>query len=472
MAHAEVIYGPPGTGKSRTLIEKVQDYLDWPEHRGDVLVCSYTKSAAQTIIDRWMDPLAPESRLKVATLHSFCFGQLKLNRSQVVDDEKMKFFLGDFGLDLEEGSDGVKYQELLSYAGAVGISPMAAYDVSMQTVSRTHFEAAANSYFKWKETYGYVDYNDMLNLYLKVKKAPNISLLVIDEAQDLSNLHWKVINHLCDIIPGLRVMIAGDDDQALYAYSGVDPHGMDNFAEEHEANIRVLKQSYRVPRTMWRSATAIANRLSRRVAKEYAPKDADGRIIRLGDINYMPGMLSTHKDTLILYSDRFIRDDVEEHLKSQLVPYITFSGMPAPLQTKGGKALRAAAKNVLGPEDMQTIRRGLTAYGVDIWDRVSHDEVVRRLRDRDMKLVVHHWTNERYLQSVDLSSDVNIRISTIHGAKGAEAAEVHLVTGMSQGAVDHSFKDPDAPHRLMYVGVTRASETLFLYESDNAYPIP
>lgn len=455
------------------MIEWVDDYLENHPVTDRVLVCSYTKSAAQTIIGRWLDPTLIETeRLQVATLHSFCFGQLKLNRAQVVDDDKMTEFLSGFGMDLEEGSDGVAYTELLSYAGAMGISPMEAYDRSTHPGTRGHFEATAKSYFQWKKTFGYIDFNDMLRLYTLVTKAPQLSLLVIDEAQDLSSLHWKVINHICKLIPGLRVVVAGDDDQALFAYAGVDPHGMDDFAKLHDANVRVLEQSYRVPRMIHNVAQQIAGRLSRRIEKTYDARDAGGKIVGFGGIEHLTEALDPDTDSMIIYSDKFIRQEVEEILKGHNIPYTSFSGMPAPLQTKGGMSLRAAHKRDHTPADMQTIRRGLSAYGVDIWEKVSRAEVIKRLRDRDLTLLTYHWSNADYLRRVDLRGTPNIRISTIHGAKGAEAKEVHLITGMSQGAIEHSFRDPDAPHRLMYVGVTRASESLYTYEGDNGYNIP
>lgn len=472
MIKSEVIYGPPGTGKSRRLIEMVGAYVNHPKS-GNALLCSYTNTAARTLVERWSQPELIESgKLKVSTLHSFCFSQLKLTRMQVVDEAKMLEFLGDFGLDLEEGSEGVRYMELISYAGAMGISPMEAHERARNAPgTRSHFESLVKSYLAWKNTFGYVDYNDMLERYLTFRTAPAIRMLVIDEAQDLSGLQWKVVHRVCELVPNLRIVIAGDDDQSLFAYAGTDPHGMAHFQATYGSRQVVLDQSHRIPRAVHGLAQQIIGRVERRVPKDYKPQDREGKVVRWGGIQQIADNVRSEEDTLIIYSDRFVRMDIEDHLKANATPYVAFAGLPAPLQTRGATALIRARQERLEDEDWQAIRRGLSKEGIALWDRDRH-EVIRRLRQRDLNLIQVHWSNESYLQKVALEPNPKIRIATIHGAKGAEADVVHLATGLSTGAVDHSFEDPDAPHRLFYVGVTRARYELNIYEGDNAYDIP
>jgi superfamily I DNA/RNA helicase len=53
-----------------------------------------------------------------------------------------------------------------------------------------------------------------------------------------------------------------------------------------------------------------------------------------------------------------------------------------------------------------------------------------------------------------------------------EADDVHLMLDQSQAALDYHFTDPDAVHRLFYVGVTRARHNLYVYEGENGYDLP
>ena len=57
-----------------------------------------------------------------------------------------------------------------------------------------------------------------------------------------------------------------------------------------------------------------------------------------------------------------------------------------------------------------------------------------------------------------------MRITTIHGAKGLEAYRVLLLTDLNARILQGAELDPDAEQRVLYVGVTRAMEDLYLVE--------
>ena len=68
-----------------------------------------------------------------------------------------------------------------------------------------------------------------------------------------------------------------------------------------------------------------------------------------------------------------------------------------------------------------------------------------------------------------LTNDPRVRIETIHGAKGAEAEHVLLLTDLTYRTYAGYMLDPDSEHRVFYVGVTRASETLNLVAPREVY---
>lgn len=465
-----VTYGPPGTGKSRHLVEAVGNFLT--EHKAkSAMMCSHTRAAATTIRDRWAGNVN-DKRLRANTLHSYCFEQLRLNRGQVVDDGKLTEFLADFGLDLEPGSDGPKYMELINYAAAMDISPM---DIIQKLAAPPeHFEAVWQSYRKWKDSYGYVDFNDMLVRYCQLNLAPQFHMLAIDEAQDLSVLHWRVIDNMLQQRRSQieKVLVVGDDDQSLFSYAGVDPQGMQKFAAAYdETVVRVLGQSYRVPRVAHRIAQEVIGRVKDRHPKEYLPTEKDGLVWAGEDIWRIVSNINQTKDTMILYADKWRREQVEGLLKEDHVPYVSVSGLPAPLQTAGGKALRLATQENLDDDDKAQIRRGLSHRAGDIWDTIGPEAVIEKLQDRDLSMIRCHWSNEDYFRSVELRGEPQVRIGTIHGVKGMEAEVVHLCTGISPAAREQSNLDPDSLHRLFYVGVTRTKNTLYIYDDENGYEI-
>jgi superfamily I DNA/RNA helicase len=65
-------------------------------------------------------------------------------------------------------------------------------------------------------------------------------------------------------------------------------------------------------------------------------------------------------------------------------------------------------------------------------------------------------------RGVKLSQPPKIRLSTIHGAKGGEADHVALLMDLSPKFAKEYASNADNVHRLFYVGVTRAKQSLHL----------
>lgn len=474
MTH-KVIFGPPGTGKTRSIIELTRAHLDQdPSHM--VLFCSHTKAAAQTAVQRWG---ALTGRMEISTIHSHCFKQLGLSRAQTVDDAKLKFFVQQFGMDLEEGSDARAYLECVDMATGRGIPLPEAYNKSNRPGTVGHFLAFARSYLQWKQQFGYVDFTDMLVQYpARVRSVPRYTLLAVDEAQDLTPAHWGVISHFMKMRPECRVVAAGDDDQCIYGYSGAVALGAAEFAEKTGADTTVLGQSFRVPRAVHSVAQGVIGRVSKRVEKAYSPRDADGFVQPWGDFQWGHSAGREDRDTLILYSDRYIRKElVEPALMDRGTPYTALSGYPGPLDTKVGRSIALAYRpGSLSRDEVAELRRGLSDYGREALDAVGPDHFLEKVRKLDFRVLGRtHWTHEDYYRRVNWTrlhhDGVKVKISTIHGAKGMEAQDVHLITARSPAQVNQSLVDPDAQHRLFYVGVTRASEQLLTYGGDNSYEI-
>ena len=68
-----------------------------------------------------------------------------------------------------------------------------------------------------------------------------------------------------------------------------------------------------------------------------------------------------------------------------------------------------------------------------------------------------------------LTDDARVNVETIHGAKGAEAESVYVSTDMTYRTSRALELNPDAEHRVFYVGTTRARERLVLGEPRTAY---
>jgi DNA helicase II / ATP-dependent DNA helicase PcrA len=58
------------------------------------------------------------------------------------------------------------------------------------------------------------------NLFLNSDRCPLFEVIFIDEAQDLSPIQWKMFDVLKS--KSKDVFLAGDDDQAIFAWAGAD----------------------------------------------------------------------------------------------------------------------------------------------------------------------------------------------------------------------------------------------------------
>ena len=73
---------------------------------------------------------------------------------------------------------------------------------------------AQRSFEEYKSKREVLDFTDMLELFLQTSHIPQLDVVFIDEAQDLSKLQWSVARHAWS--RAKNVYISGDDDQAIF----------------------------------------------------------------------------------------------------------------------------------------------------------------------------------------------------------------------------------------------------------------
>ena len=72
----------------------------------------------------------------------------------------------------------------------------------------------------------------------------------------------------------------------------------------------------------------------------------------------------------------------------------------------------------------------------------------------------------------NLKKGARIKLATIHGVKGNERQNVILPMDLTRASLDAYEKDPTDEHRLMYVGATRAKESLhIIYAKRGGYEL-
>ena len=72
----------------------------------------------------------------------------------------------------------------------------------------------------YKDSFKLYDFTDMIEKFNVAKLCPKYDVVFVDEAQDLSPIQWKMVDILRE--NSKYVILAGDDDQAIYGWAGTD----------------------------------------------------------------------------------------------------------------------------------------------------------------------------------------------------------------------------------------------------------
>ena len=468
----KAIFGSPGCGKTTRLMGIVADRLS----RGlSVTVCSYTKSAAQEIADRAKVRSLP-GKLRVGTIHSLCFQSSGTRRAQILDNSDLKKIGRMASVDIagthidgtKDVGVGDEYLAILNRAGATGSSPFEAYMASDRPGNAAQFAHFAGAYSEYKREYGMIDFNDLLWRGVGCLEELRSDVLIVDEAQDLSPLQWRVI----ESFSAEEKIVAGDDDQSLYDWAGADPERMLQISE-----CEVLEQSYRVPARVHRIANRVASKISTRKSKEYRPRPEDGEFRQVSLNEAMRGV-KHGDDVLVLYRAHRFADKFEEVLRNKNIPY---SGAESPLDSSWARSARrwealreSAAKSggkfVVDERSEAVFARTMTSGALA---RVLRGDGSVRSKPW-WEMIAAPAQILRYLVAVDkkhgLSVAPTIRLSTIHGAKGKEADHVVLLNSLdSQRVMNTYMRNPDSEARVFYVGVTRAKKKLDIVVGPNPF---
>lgn len=464
----EVIYGPPGTGKTTDLVAKMAADVEAGTMRNKIGFVSFTRAAANEAASR----VGIINSRTIRTIHSFAYSLTGAIKEQMMDEAKYDNFGEKYGYEFTGGVvDGVtqglsKGDEMLatySLAMARLQHPMETYEATHPDYTPAEFEHFLEAYAAYRSAYGFMDFNDLIIKANERKIDLGVEVLYVDEAQDLSALQWKFIDNAARNVN--RLVIAGDDDQCIYAWAGADSRGMAD--HQSGADTRVLSQSYRVPRAIHRLAQFVIHNVADRVEKQYAPCDREGQVTYFTDLD-MVDIDSTGSETsLVLYRNHSNKKEIENWLIQNAVRFKSTSPFGSAFTDRFANAVRVCLMIKEG--------KPVSTTNLQTVARVTCAQYKKLVEGRDFKLMNRlGWhgllnmpkRNEEYLSKVDLFAEPTCLLSTIHSAKGMEADRVILFNSMGQRTWE-GFNDDE--HRVWYVAVTRAKHKLDIVNGDNQY---
>lgn len=436
----EVVFGPPGTGKTTYLMRLLREKLTHTPAEKIAFV-SFTRQGTYEGVSRAIDEfeLTQDQTRYFKTIHSICFKELGVHRSMMIHKDHYKMFSDKTGIhftgyymdDLPSTNDAY-----LHYISMRNHNPKFAEERARELNGKT-LKYVAFQYEGLKRQLGIYDYDDLLLKYLKHGTSLDVEVALIDEAQDLTPLQWRVVRKL--FANAQQIYVAGDDDQAVYEWTGANVNEFLNFSKQQI----VLDQSYRLPRNVLALANNVSKDIKGRKRKEFKAKDAEGviqNIKDIKDIDYRGG-------ELVLARTNWVLKELSKDFAALGIPY-----------TLKGKS----------SVDRPTMR-AIKAHIEFEKDNLSVNEMARY---KSYFIDAHlYWQ-----QGVDLPKDkiqhyegvINngneaiepVKFETFHSCKGSENDHVIISSDLSKRAHSSMFKRFDSELRCLYVAMTRTKSDL------------
>lgn len=488
-----LILGAPGCGKTTRLLQIVEEKLAAGVKPGRIAYMSFTTKAVNEAVGRAEKKFGYNKQTLpyFRTVHSFCFRQTGASRSSVMNNAHYQDLARILGISLnakleDEGTG-------LPVGGAVGDQMLFADNLARstgQTLKETYnkleypdfswhqLKQFSKALKEYKDDAGLMDFTDMLREYLETGRPAEVDVAIIDEAQDLSRVQWEVIRRA--FAHTAEVYIAGDDDQAIYTWSGAD---VDSFLSL-EGEKEVLAKSWRLPSSIHKLSQKIIKRVSKRFPKNFKSKEEAGLI----SYYHHPSMIEDAEGTwLYLARNAYQLSGIKRILFEQGVTFTTSQG--SSVKAKEHKAIvywerLRAGKPQLGID----VKNFLQFLEIDVGikrgfkdGKTLLDDVEYRIEDLKQDhgvLIDLPWHDalagipleqrEYYLMVLRqggpkaLSQPPRHHVSTIHGVKGGEADQVVLFTDLAKKSYNAYSSNPDDETRVFYVGITRAKKHLHI----------
>ena len=309
------------------------------------------------------------------------------------------------------------------------------------------------------------------------------TVLVIDEAQDMSAAEYSLVKTLIECNSGLRVIAVGDDDQNIYEFRGSSAAHLESFISEYGAKKYELTVNYRSNANIVDFANSFASGISHRLkTTPIAPvKKELGTIsvCKLRSVNLAEPVVNAVLDLKPSGSTCIAARTNEEALN--IAGLLLKNGIPAQqIQTNSDFNLYNLVEIRAFVDDIDAADSGYTISD-ELWqaaklrlsDKYSASGdlpgVFRLLRDFEetnsgTKYIsdLKQFIRESKLDDFISGSNDSILVSTIHQTKGREFDNVFL-------AYNRSSVMNDETKRAVYVAITRAKQNLHIFSNGSYF---
>lgn len=473
-----VLLSQAGSGKTRRLIEEVSKELETrrPE---ELAFVTFTRKGAEEGLHRVCSKLMlePDDLPYFRTLHSLTFHALNYKANQMFGRLDQRKFNKEYGYtvnrcEVDTGkvmpTRDSRYLDFydLERSGALTSRQLAEADIELG-----YYRQLVRKYEEYKSQQHLVDFFDCLIKYVQEGDSLPVRVAMIDECQDITALQWRVIEKA--FARAEKIIIAGDENQSIYSYSGARPDFLIEFAKRFP--VEHLSVSYRIPQSVYRLAKAIVGFIGDKTNKPFEPRkeNPEGSITQLASVERVKNFIK-EEDTAedrretqwyILARNNCFLEEPKQLLEENLIPYWTADGFFM------GGAIMQRIKDYEGfrlegysnPSKKERFQKQFGIYDFSL-----------PFTETNLFTEGRKWVYASYIEKYGLKKleemckwNPQILVSTIHHVKGGEAKNVAIMLDTTRKTKGNVFKDIDEELRVLYVGVTRTKQNLFLIDSKN-----
>ena len=331
------------------------------------------------------------------------------------------------------------------------------------------------------------------------------TVLVIDEAQDMSKDDYALVSALMKANEEMRVIAVGDDDQNIYEFRGSNSRYLYELTQTEHSRFIEMTENYRSLRHIVDTANDFARNIRQRIKStpiiSMSQEDGEVRIVKhpyeiLEKKVYMYQPI-LEDVTRLLGSNASKEADASSRKKNETISILTQTNeeaviMLALLHSHNIKAKLVQSMDGLRFWNLAEVRYFLKKIdqGIketkspiipdDIWEAAKQQTFQKYASSQALpylrrSLQVFEQTNRAkyysdlrefvFESSVEDFCDISksdIVVSTIHKAKGHEFDHVLML-------ITHPEHPTDDILRRYYVGMTRAKHTLAIHTNGNLF---
>ena len=308
------------------------------------------------------------------------------------------------------------------------------------------------------------------------------TVLVVDEAQDMSSEEFALVRVLMSVNEEMRVIAVGDDDQNIYEFRGSDSNYMRQLLADDKSTFVEMTENYRSTQHVVAFANAFVKGIHNRMKQTpiLSMSKDEGTVV------------VTHHASHIMFQ-RVVSDLLRQR-NSGTMSVLTHTNeeaviLVALLRKHGLRSKLIQSMDGFRFWNMAEVRLFLKYIERDTHTPIVTDEVWNEAKRKtfqtyatssslpylkhcielfekinkakyltDFKELVFESTTEDFCDT----SDADVVVSTIHKSKGCEFDDVYMLVSQPQHVTDSEM-------RRYYVGMTRARKRLFIYTNSTLF---